>query len=56
VEPGFHPPGIATTAKEALCSFEAVPPDVALVAATLPDADRLLIAQIKKRYPETRVS
>jgi two-component system NarL family response regulator len=56
VEPGFHLLDIATTAKDALCSFEADPPDVALVAPTLPDADGLdLIAQIKKHYPATRV-
>jgi DNA-binding NarL/FixJ family response regulator len=56
VEPWFQLLGIATTAKAALCSFETAPPDVALVAATLPDEDGLhLTAQIKARYPTTRV-
>jgi DNA-binding NarL/FixJ family response regulator len=56
VKPGFRALGIATTVKEALCSFEAAPPDVALVDIALPDGNGLdLTAQIKERYPSTRV-
>jgi DNA-binding NarL/FixJ family response regulator len=56
VNPGFHALGIATTVKEALCRFEAAPPDVALVDIALPDGNGLdLTAQIKERYPSTRV-
>jgi DNA-binding NarL/FixJ family response regulator len=56
VKPGFHALGIATTVKEALCSFEAGPPDVALVDIALPDGNGLdLTAQIKERYPSIRV-
>jgi DNA-binding NarL/FixJ family response regulator len=56
VRPGFHALGIATTVKEALSTFEAAPPDVALVDVALPDGNGLdLTAQIKERYPATRV-
>jgi DNA-binding NarL/FixJ family response regulator len=56
VKSDFHVLGIATTVKEALRSFEAGPPDVALVDIALPDGNGLdLTAQIKERYPSTRV-
>lgn len=56
LEPGFHALGIATTAGEALRRFETAVPDVALVDIALPDIDGLeLTAQIKERYPSTRV-
>ena len=56
VQPRFHALDVATTAKEALGSFEAVSPDVALVDIVLPDADGLdLTALIKEHYPSTRV-
>jgi DNA-binding NarL/FixJ family response regulator len=56
VEPGLRALGVATTAEEALRSFETAPPDVALVDIALPDVNGLeLTAQIKKHYPSTRV-
>lgn len=56
VEPGFHALGVATTAQEALRSFDTAAPDVALVNISLADVDGLeLTAQIKERHPSTRV-
>lgn len=56
VEPGLRALGVATTGEEALRRFEATPPDVALVDIALPDVNGLeLTAQIKRRYPSTRV-
>jgi DNA-binding NarL/FixJ family response regulator len=56
VQPGLRALGVATTAEQALRSFEIAPPDVALVDIALPDGNGLdLTAQIKQRYPSTRV-
>jgi DNA-binding NarL/FixJ family response regulator len=56
VQPGLRALGVATTAEQALRRFEVSPPDVALVDIALPDGNGLdLTAQIKQRYPSTRV-